>query len=250
MPLSNGRWSACRVLDVRGARGLLVEGLDWNDVAPPTLEDVRKARPLALNRHAGPAKPCRDFVRGAPPRSFRLLGVLTPSPRERATECWSWGRWEFFALQALLEWRWKHDRKALLAEEARRTAAQAARDAEAETKRRTRLAGQTLEGLSRRRFFSSWSRPPAHPSPELTRASRALLREAVERLLGLGPGARQTSKIKILRDCVEAFNRLDEENDHFIETDEREDICEQLEEIAYACGLGHRVTEAYEGRDW
>jgi hypothetical protein len=238
------------VLDVRGAEGILVEGLDWTDVSPPTLEDVRKARPLALNRHAGPAEPCRHFVRGAPPRSFRLLGALTPSPRERAAECWSWGRWELFALQALLEWRWKHDRKALLAEEARRKAAQAARDADAEARRRARLAGQTLEGFRRRRFLASWSRPPAYPTPELTRASRALLQDAVERLLALGPGARQASKMKVLRECVDAFNRLDEENDHFIETDEREDICEHIEEIAHACGLERRAAQAHGMRDW
>lgn len=56
--------------------------------------------------------------------------------------------------------------------------------------------------------------------------------------------------MKILKECVEAFNRLDEENDHFIETDEREDICKQLEEIAHACGMGTRAAEVREGRTW
>ena len=76
------------------------------------------------------------------------------------------------------------------------------------------------------------------------------MRQAIAQLLALRPGARPASKMKVLKDCVTAFNRLDDENDHFIETVEREDLCEQLEEIAHACGLGHRAREVHAGRTW
>jgi hypothetical protein len=235
------------VLDVRKGERVLVEGLDWLGASRPTLDDVRGGKALLLDHHAWRSAPNRHFVDGSPPPSFEPLGVIKPTSRERATRCSSWGSWEAFPLQCLLEWRWKHDRKTLLAEEAFAEAERAKRAAAAARKHEARRARQTLGDLRRRPFFSSWSdrRPAA-----VVRASRALVRAAIDRLTELGPRARESAKMKVFNDCVEAFNRLDEENGHFIETSEREDLCEQLEAIAHAGGLGHRADEVHAARDW
>ena len=53
----------------------------------------------------------------------------------------------------------------------------------------------------------------------------------------------------VLQECIEAFNALDAEL-HFIETGEREDICEEFEAIVHACGLGGHEDLADRWREW
>ncbi len=53
----------------------------------------------------------------------------------------------------------------------------------------------------------------------------------------------------ILQDCIESFNELDAEM-RFIETIEREDICEEFEAIVHACRLGNYEDLASRWRDW
>jgi hypothetical protein len=141
MPLADGRWGACRVLAARGAKGVLVENLDWLGPVRPALDDLRGVKALVLDHHAWCSQPNRMLVDEPPPPTFEPLGVVEPSADERATKCGSWGSWEALALHTVLQWRWHHDRKALLAEEAREAAErERRRQAAAEKKRRARPA--------------------------------------------------------------------------------------------------------------
>ncbi len=62
------------------------------------------------------------------------------------------------------------------------------------------------------------------------------------------PPRELTPIMAILKQCIESFNNLDAEMD-FIETVEREDICEEFEAIVHACGLGAYTDLADRWRD-
>ena len=54
----------------------------------------------------------------------------------------------------------------------------------------------------------------------------------------------------VLQECIERFNSIDAEMDHFIETIERDDICEEVEAIVHACGLVAHEDLADKWREW
>jgi hypothetical protein len=70
----------------------------------------------------------------------------------------------------------------------------------------------------------------------------------VEELLKHGPRASEKERMAVLQQCIESFNELDAEM-QFIETVEREDICEEFEAIVHACGMGHHKDLADRWRD-
>jgi hypothetical protein len=56
--------------------------------------------------------------------------------------------------------------------------------------------------------------------------------------------------LDILRRTTERFNELDEATDHFINTIEREDICERLSDLVHLTGLEGLDELADYWRDW
>jgi len=66
--------------------------------------------------------------------------------------------------------------------------------------------------------------------------------------LGLKP--RRPQVRAILKSCVEWFNAKDLEFGNVIETEEREDICAVLEELAFVARQGALVSEIDDWRDW
>jgi hypothetical protein len=71
----------------------------------------------------------------------------------------------------------------------------------------------------------------------------------VNELLELGRNTSESERMAILQHCIESFNALDAEM-RFIETIEREDICEEFEAIVHACGLGAHKDLADRWREW
>ena len=69
-------------------------------------------------------------------------------------------------------------------------------------------------------------------------------------LEALGPRPDRRKARAILKECIETFNELDEENDHWIETVEREDICDVFYQLADLAGFGDESELADEWRDW
>jgi hypothetical protein len=148
--------------------------------------------------------------------------------------------------EPLTQWRWDNDRDALLAEDAIEKKADDERFLAAQQQRREYLSRVTLEDLRGRRFFRGWRILPAGP----IRASRKIMTHTIEQLLEVGLDAPEEERLAILQRCIESFNELDAEFGGFIETDEREDICEESEAIVHACGLGSYEDLADRWRDW
>jgi hypothetical protein len=101
---------------------------------------------------------------------------------------------------------------------------------------RTRL---DLDGGS---FFDDW---PIEPKQRA--ACRATLIGCLDALIALGPGAAKDDALDVLRQCIEAYNELDE---GFICTIEREELCDHLYEIGDLCGLKDEGDWVDEWRDW
>lgn len=104
----------------------------------------------------------------------------------------------------------------------------------------------TLEQLSQRDFFADWS--DKQSSAVISKAKRIVL-EAIQNMRLLESDADYEDKAEIIIDAVLRFNDLNEDNDNFIESVERESICETLLALAQAVGM-EPDEELLEERDW
>ena len=85
----------------------------------------------------------------------------------------------------------------------------------------------TLEQLQAKTPFSSWE---GHVNPKALGESRLIYKSTLAELVQIGLGRPKDAYIPVLNRYIEEFNRIDEEYE-FIETIEREDICEHLEQV-------------------
>jgi hypothetical protein len=255
VPLEDGRYGVCRVLidttspEAKGlgrGRSILVAGSAWIGDAVPTAADPALRPILRKTHHSWAGDPEVQWVDDAPPADFVLIGTIPPTADEAAMTCDVFGGWASFAIQPLAQWRWDHDQEAVIAADAERKARDAERGHEAQRERQNYLSRVTLADLRGHRFFPGWK---DYPSRKLVAASRKIMADTVERLIALELTASEDARMGILRECIEAFNRLDAETT-FIETVEREDICEEFEAVVHACGLGHHQDLADEWREW
>jgi hypothetical protein len=223
---------------------VLVATSTWRGTAPPDLSDPALRDILHKSHHSWDGRPDVYFTADAPPPEYRLLGQIPPSEEDAKMPCNSLGGWAS-EVQIVLQWRWDHDREALLAEEATKAVlaeqwAAAAKDLEA--RRRAELTWEKLRAKTR---FASWEE---HVDAPIVSASRKLFADAVDGLAAIrAKGGNRKARL-VLRALVEGFNRLDREHDHFVETIEREDICEEIEEVAFLAGLPGDIAD--EWRDW
>jgi hypothetical protein len=77
-----------------------------------------------------------------------------------------------------------------------------------------------------------------------------MIHYAREQVRALGPKPKKAQVRAILKCCVEWFNEADERFGGVIETEEREDICAVLEEIAFVARQKSLVNEIDEWREW
>ncbi|CAN5116666.1 hypothetical protein BH11PSE2_BH11PSE2_17450 [soil metagenome] len=148
------------------------------------------------------------------------------------------------------EWRWLHDREAVMAENAQEQALAAAQRAAEQERYRTRLSKLTWDKLLAETPFSNWSPSPPFPPESFTAAARETIHQTCRNLSELGPKPHKAEVRAVLKACVEWFNREDELAGGVIETEEREDICGVLEEIAFVAKQKSLVEEIDEWRDW
>jgi hypothetical protein len=148
------------------------------------------------------------------------------------------------------EWRWANDREAFVAEQEQVRAQQAARRAAQEERYKNRLRGLTWEQLLRETPFAQWSPSPPFPPEEFTREARDIVHDTCRALRALGNKPRKQDVRRLLWECVQWFNKADEEAGGVIETEEREDICAVLEEMAYIAGQKSLVDEIDNWRNW
>lgn len=92
-------------------------------------------------------------------------------------------------------------------------------------------------------------------SPENCEAATVIMDELIADLQAAGENATEQTKLALFEKAVKAYNDLSDEISHFIETGEREDLCEVLDMITVAAGLdpadyadGEGVTDLW--REW
>lgn len=101
-----------------------------------------------------------------------------------------------------------------------------------------------MEKLKRKQRFVSWKK---WKSSELIVHCRTIFNEAIDKLL---EGENSKKKVRsIIRQCVESLNRLDNEN-QFIDTIEREDLCLEIDELLFACGYPEEQGIEDRWREW
>jgi hypothetical protein len=251
-PTGDRRFGVCRVVVVEGgwagnAKALIATS-SWIGAEVPAPSEPLLRRVLRLSHHRYANQPSTLWVLDRPPADLIPIGTIPPSDEDvaLANACQASGRWRSQIIQPLLQWRWDHDRDALLAEDAENEKAEELARANAERNRSESLSATTLDSLKTYRFFPDWK---SYPSKRAIKASRELMTNTVQRLVELGPNPSKKDRLQLLQDCIESFNDLDEKS-HFIETIEREDICREFEAIVHACGLGSMTDLADKWRDW
>lgn len=96
---------------------------------------------------------------------------------------------------------------------------------------------------------------PQYNRRNCTRAEE-IFDQLIAGLATLGSDAKESAKLASFREAILALNQLDAETDHmFIETGERESLCDLTNKIAIAAGLdptqyGEGEGPASEWRDW
>lgn len=100
-----------------------------------------------------------------------------------------------------------------------------------------------LQRLRDERFFTGWDE---FVEAERVAASEASVRQLIDDLIALGPMLSEKKARKAVDACVRRFNALDD--DGWICTIEREDICEQIERAIELCGF--ECDEDWIDRDW
>ena len=262
-PTATGRFAAIKILGINeNYVGVAVLDGIWSN--PPTFTEVRTTSIINEHRfdHMGrPAvfgvmcdwwKPMSDLD------EFRFMGTQPVSRTERSFFDAIVGRAPgsrtsglFYADHAAEgEWRWSNDWEAVVIEVEKRNTKYAAERAAKEDRYRTRLSKLTWEQLQSETPFERWSTSPPYPPEEFCNAARAVIRRACDALKELGPKPRRSDVRVVLKKTVIWFNEADEKAGGVIETEEREDICAVLEEIAYVARQRVLVNEIDEWREW
>src|SRR5262249_47605319 len=142
--------------DTVGAGCALVGAAAWIGTAPPDPADPHLRSLLRLEHHSWGGQLEVNWVGEPPPATFRPLGMIEPSRQEQRLECHSFGGWENFPVQVLLQWRWDHEREALLAEEEKERQQEELARQEAASRPDPRLVALSWESLRKERLFDGW----------------------------------------------------------------------------------------------
>jgi len=123
MPLEDGRFGACRVIQRSAFDGpsVLVAASPWIGNDLPDLEDPRLRSILILSHHSFNNEPAMVWVDNPLPKAFKRLGVIEPSAREKRIKVAGGGAWAFFPIHLQMQSRWDSDREAVLRDELPKT---------------------------------------------------------------------------------------------------------------------------------
>lgn len=209
-------------------------------------------RPAVLGVHRERWKPETDLT------DFTFVGMQLVSPSERSfadaiargAAGSRFGSIHHVNYAAEGEWRWSNERDSFVEEIALRDAKNQAERAAKEERYRTRLSKLTWDQLLSETQFARWSPSPPFPPEDFTRAARQVIRDACVTLREFGPKPRKAEVRAVLKKAVQWFNDADEKAGGVIETEEREDICAVLEEMAHVARQKALVDEIDEWRDW
>jgi hypothetical protein len=247
-PLPDGRLCAGRVLRSElegGAHAVLLAASAWIGDKEPRLTDGALRETAVLTHHACQSRQNIFWSWELMPADFRIIGVLELSEAERQLTSDSYTGWESVPGHAYLQWRWDHDRDALLAEEAREEVEEADRRRVRAERRAAYVKTLTLESLAERNWFSDWNDEETSAHVE---EIRGVIRNLVKDLAAL-PKRTQASVQKRYRKAIRALNQIDATGEGIM-TIEREEICEALEQIACAAKFPALAGDVEKLREW
>ncbi len=253
-PKETGRYAALKVLGLKDGRVCYVV-LDGVFGRHPDLAEVAHLPELKNSRFQYRGDAACSFI----PlhwennlEDFRYVGTLDPSEGDAdlLAACRSFGTWSSASSHAEGEWRWRNDRAAYQEEVERAQRARDARLAAERERREKRLKALTWETLLEETPFSRWNVHPPFPAPAFVAAARDRVRSAILELQALGPHLKKAEVRATLRACVDWFNAKNAEFGGVIETEEREDICQALGELAAVAGQRSLVDEIDDWRSW
>jgi hypothetical protein len=183
---------------------------------------------------------------------FHYVGSvdLSKGDLELASTCRVFGTWRGASSNAEGMWRLRNDPAAYEQELELYRQACDARAADERQRYEKRLKALTWEVLLAEQPFSRWDVHPPFPPPEFVAAARDRVQAAVLELQSLGSKPKKAQVRAVLKACVEWFNAKNREFGEVIETEEREDICTVLEELAFVARQRSLVDEIEGWRDW
>jgi hypothetical protein len=250
MPLKDGRFGICRVLqlqlDRKGYPEALVAASNWIGEAPPALTNPAVKRTLMLTHHSLGDDPERLWVSDLPPKKFIKLGQIKLSKKDKEAKGNSYSGWEHLPLQVLLQWRWDHDREALLREDEQEKAAKEKEYAKAASTREDYLSKVTLPQLLSKKLFPTWN---GYQKPNDTKAVEQIVKSFLQTLADIRGPLTRDLVTQELKSCIEKLNTFDQKR-HMIETVEREDLFDVFEEILHAAKQPDLLAVVEDVRDW
>lgn len=253
-PKETGRYAAFKVLGIKDECICYVV-LDEIFGHPPDLGETSNLpwlRNVRFSFRGQPASHCTPMDWESNLEDIQYVGAVELSSEDVGllAEIRSFGTWSGASQDAEGEWRWRNDRAALQEEVERDRQAREARAAAERERYESRLKKLTWEQLLDEQPFARWNEHPPFPPPTFVDAARDRVRFAVLDLQALGPKPKKQQVRDILKTCVEWFNTKDVEFDYVIETEEREDICELLYELASVAGHKSLAREIHRWRNW
>ena len=256
VPLADGRFGACRVIREPMVFSVPAEAKpNWRlvvacqyvgtDAPAADHPDVRRLLTASYGLfHGMPRKAVVGaWLSGPVPKGYVCVGSLEPIAADLAADVHNSVVWSAIPEAILSQWRWEHDRAAWLAEQEAEAAEFRTLQAEADRAK----AKVTLASLQKQKLFVDWE---GYAPKTMIAAARKEMKETAAKLDGLGPKPNRRKARAILRDCIVAFNKLDDENDHWIETTLREDICEVFYQLAQLAGFDDEPELADEWREF
>ena len=253
-PQGTGRYAAVKILGFR-QKSMCVAVLDGVFGHHPSFSDVKDLPVIRRTRFQYKGDQACSFVVEHNQHTLDDMkycgnAALSKEDAHLLTECNSYSAWSWASAEVESEWRWKHDRVAFTEEVRLKKEARLARMAAERQRQKTRLRGLTWEMLLTEKPLSRWDRYPLFPPPEFTAAAREQIHSTVRALQALGAKPRRPQVREILKSCVDWFNAQDAEFGNVIETEEREDICAALDELAYVARQRTLTSEIDDWRHW
>ncbi|GEM_PF-882486 len=262
-PPATDRYAAIKVVGVDD-KHVAVAVLDGIWATPPSIAEVGSSSIINEYRFAHTGRAAVFGVlhdwwrREGDLDEFRFVGIQAVSRGEQqfAHEIATYAAGSRFSTlraanhAAEGEWRWANDREAFIIENEKKDAKNAADRAAKEERYRTRLSKLTWDQIQSETPFKRWSPSPPFPPEEFTTAARATIRDACAALKELGPKPKKADVRAILKKTIIWFNVADDKAGGVIETEEREDICAVLEEMAHCARQKALVDEIDEWREW
>jgi len=242
VPLTNGRFGAI-VLTASGAefRFLVLDGF-WD--SPPTLAEISSVGLMRMYEWMD-SEIFKGWFRPPFPERCVRLGHRSIEPDELSRYLDSSGTMVFQSAEDFVEvlserWRWRFDREALTREKELLRAAY-------EEKERKRRENRTLKSMARERPFSHWV--DQWPRATVNKAHR-IIRNAAEQLIELQASpATKAEMTAVLKKITDEFNELYRQTG-CIETQEREEIVDWVEQLATRVGLSNEDERLTGHRDW